>query len=126
MLKWPAIRHLALMNMVPALRKRVDLVIPPYRETVGGALARAWVSVDGERIPGDEEGERAPDGTYSASEFVSLVYEYLDIPPPDALRSESALWRALAAADKRLKEPRPLEGESDALVLRLFSLRRTP
>ncbi|MBI5596683.1 MAG: hypothetical protein HY928_11385 [Elusimicrobia bacterium] len=125
MMKWPAIRHLALMNLVPELRKRVDLVIPPYKETVGGALARAWVSVDGERVPGDEEGERAPDGTYSASEFVSLVYEYLDIPPPDALRSESALWRALAAADKRLKAPWPPQGETDALVLRLAALRRT-
>lgn len=126
MMKWPAIRHLARMNMLPALRKRVDLVIPPYKETVGGALARAWVSVDGERVQGDHEGERAPDGTYSASEFVSLVYEYLDIPPPDALRSESALWRALAVADKRIKEPRLLEGEADALVLLLASLRRNP
>lgn len=126
MMKWPAIRHLALMNMAPALRKRVDLVIPPYKETVGGALARAWVSVDGARVPGDDEGERAPDGTYSASEFVSLVYEYLDIPPPDALRSDSALWRALAVADKRLKAPEPAQGETDALVLRLAALRRTP
>ncbi len=116
--KWPALRLKAKANLHGTLRRRVDFHIARYRETDDGAYGRAWISVDGERLQ----------ESYPVGEFLLLLSEYIDIPPPEALRSESPLWRALAVADRRLKggtlETFPVEKEPDELVRRFYSLRK--
>lgn len=117
-LKWTALRLRTLANLAPALRKRVDFHIARYRETDDGAYGRAWITVDGRRLA---EG-------YPAGELLLLLADYLDIPPPEALRSESPLWRALAVGDRRLSQGTfdafRVDDEPDGLVRSFYALRQ--
>ncbi|MDE2290921.1 MAG: hypothetical protein KGL53_02465 [Elusimicrobia bacterium] len=116
-MRWPALRLHIRANLLPSLRGRVDFHISRYRDPGDGAYGRAWVTVDGERV-----GEG-----WAAGEFLGLLSEYVDIPPAEALRSETGLWRALAAGDRRLSrgsvEAASADGEADAVAAALRTLR---
>ncbi|MBI3296949.1 MAG: hypothetical protein HYZ75_02205 [Elusimicrobia bacterium] len=121
-MKWPGIQRKARSNLAPALRGRVDFVVGRYSETHDGAYGRAWITVDGEKAPSCGGG----DG-YPAAEFILDMLEYLDVAPSEALRSETALWRALAVMDRRMTaaalEVFDTGTEPDAAVREFYALR---
>ncbi len=67
-------------------------------------------------------------GIYSGSEFMSLLFDYLNLSPHEAIKSEIPLWRALAIVDRRIGKRTlksySIDDENDPVV-HLFHLLRT-